>query len=273
MARQGEDDNSFGIPSVHVVDDEKLVDQYAEPIPPGGQMPQLDLAQPPGIDVASGSSFQPMPDYPKPDIVWPALSGSPECGGVDPSNSSPAAPDLAGCGGGFDTPTPDVIQPDWGQPDWASLNQGLKGGSDDISNASINYAPLGEFGPDPAHPDLTDYNNPMGLDFYPESYSNLWQPDPSLDGDAMNPDIPSGIHVIGDPETPDPQLPDLQDPQFSLDLQMDGRPGDMDPSALDAMKGPDDDMTKGVSYDLSYMVQPGSSRRSRHMDLLMDGLK
>ena len=69
MAR---DDNT----SVHVVDDEKLTDTYTEPIPPGGSLPQLNLADSSGFDVASGQSFQAMPDATKPDIVWPTLSGS-----------------------------------------------------------------------------------------------------------------------------------------------------------------------------------------------------
>jgi len=274
MARKEEDDNQFAIPSVHVKSDEQLVDTMAHPTPPGGALPDLNLAESPDFNVASGVSYQPMPDQPKPEIVWPTLSGSPECGGYDPSNPAPAAPNLAGCGGGFDFPADGQLhQPDYGQPDWASLNQGLIGTSDDLAQAKLNYSYGSEFAPDPLNPDLTDYNKPMSMYFYPESYANLWKPDPTLDGDVMNPDIPNGIHGIRDPEQPDPQLPDLQDPQFSLDLQMQGRPGDMDPGAMDAMQGPDLDEVRGVSYDKSYMVQPGSSRRARHMDLLMDGLK
>ncbi len=41
MAR---DDNNFAIPSVNVIDNEKLTDTYTEPIPPGGSLPQLNLA-------------------------------------------------------------------------------------------------------------------------------------------------------------------------------------------------------------------------------------
>lgn len=268
------DDNQYSIPSVHVVDDEKLQDELKHPVPPGGNLPQLNLADSPGFSVASGKSFQAMPEPIKPDIVWPDLSGSSECGGYDPSNPAPPAPGLAGCmDNGFSTPASSPILPDYGLPDFASLNKSLIGTSEDLAQAKIDYSPGGEFGPDPMNPDLTDYRKPMGLDFYPESYSNLWAPDPSLDGDATNPDIPSGIAVINHPEDPDPSVQDLQNPQLELQVKMDGRPGEMDPSALDILhQAPTYDQVKGVSYDLSYMVQPGSSRRARHMDMLMHGL-
>jgi hypothetical protein len=67
-------------------------------------------------------------------------------------------------------------------------------------------------------------------------------------------------------------LPDLQDPQFELQIHMQGRPGEIEQASLDAIKGPDYEMTKGVSYDLSFMTQQGSSNRSRRMDRLYKGL-
>lgn len=272
MARKGEDDNQWAIPSIHVVDDEQLQDSLAHPVPPGGSEPRLNLAESPGFNVASGSSWQAMPDPPRPEITWPSLSGSPDCGGVDHSNPSSPAPDLAGCGGGFSTPASSPILPDYSQPDWGSLNQGLVGNGDDIANAAIHYAPNGKFGPDPMMPDLTSYNHPMGLDFHQTSPSDIFKPDP-VTGDLTDPDIPNGIHVLSNPEAPDPSVPDLQNPELELQIKMQGRPGDMDPSALDIMhQSPDYGATKGVSYDLSYMVQPGSSRRSRHMDMLTHGL-
>jgi hypothetical protein len=267
-----EDQARYAIPSVHVVDDEKLQGQYQEPIPPGGSMPQLGLAGE-GINVASGESFQAQPDPPKPEIVWPSLSGSPDCGGVDPTNSSPPAPDLAGCGGGFSQAASGPILPSYGQPDWSSLNLGLVGGSDDIANSAINYSPGGEWGMDPANPDVTDYRHPMGLEFHQSSPADIFKPDP-VTGDLTDPEIPGGISVIDHPADPDPMVPDLQNPQLTPDVTMQGRPGDMDPGAMDALhNSPDYQNVSGVAYDISPMVQPGSTRRSRHMDLLMDGLK
>ena len=144
-----EDQARYAIPSVHVVDDEKLQGQYQEPIPPGGSMPQLGLAGE-GINVASGESFQAQPDPPKPEIVWPSLSGSPDCGGYDPSNPAPCAPGLAGVDDGYSFPADGAIhQPDYSIPDFNSLNLGLIGSADDIGNASINYSPGGEWGADP----------------------------------------------------------------------------------------------------------------------------
>jgi hypothetical protein len=266
-----EDAARYAIPSVHVVDDEKTQGNWQEPIPPGGQMPDLNLAGSDGFNVASGQSFQTQPDLPRPPITWPTLSGSPDYGGYDATNPSPPAPDLACCTNCTDyMPAQTAIQPDYGCPDWQSLNVALQPYDLD---AGMNLNSGGEWAPDPSNPDLTDYNKPMGLDFYPQSYANLWQPDPVLDADLLSPDIPGGIPVVDHPDLPDPLLPDLQNPQMTPDVVMQNRPGDMDPNALGILtSSPDFQNVSGVSYDLSYMTQPGSSRRSRHMDLLMDGL-
>lgn len=274
MTRPNEDSNQFGIPSVHVVDDEKLVDgaDPAHPTPPGGSLPDLNLAESPGFNVASGVSYQPMPTPVKPDIVWPTAFGNPDMGGTDPENPSPPAPNLAGVGGGVDFPEDGAIhQPDYMEPNWASMNKPLIGGSNDIASANLNYSYGSEFAPDPENPDLTDYCHPRGMDFHQITQADMFKPDPQT-GDLIDYEQPGGIHVLDHPIDPDPQLPDLQDPQFSLDIQMQGRPGEMDPGALDEMKGPDYQEVKGVSYDKSYMVQGGSSRRSRHLDLMMHGL-
>lgn len=268
-----EDEASYAIPSVHVVNDEQLKGSWQEPIPPGGAMPQLGLAG--HFDVASGVAFQAMPDPGKPEIVWPALSGSPECGGYDPSNPSPPAPNLAGVGGGYDFPADGAIhQPDYDQPDWASLNQGLKGSTNDIDNGSITYSPGGEWGADPDLPDLTEYNKPMGLDFHQSSPADIFKPDP-VTGDLRDDDVPGGIAIINHPADEDPPLPDLQNPQLEPQVRMapEDRPGDLAPGAMDILHDtPDYRATKGVSYDLSYMVQGGSTRRSRKMDMLLHGL-
>ena len=98
------------------------------------------------------------------------------------------------------------------------------------------------------------------------------RPDPLL-GDLTAYDIPGGIDVIRSPLETDPMVPDLQMPQLTQDREMEDRPGDLDPSALDEMRqDPTYDQVKNVGYDISYMTQPGSSHRSRKMDLLMNGL-
>ena len=97
-----EDEGRWAIPSVHVVDDERLKGEYQEPIPPRGNLPKLNLAGADGINVASGSSFQAMPDVPRPEIVWPELSSPPESiymMGYESSSPAPPAPNLAGIDG------------------------------------------------------------------------------------------------------------------------------------------------------------------------------
>ena len=268
-----EDKARWAIPSVHVQDDEKIQAPYQEPVPPGGALPQLDLARADGIDAASGQAFQSMPTPEKPEITWPELNGSPECGGYESTNPSPAAPDLACFANRVDySPASGPIAPDHAMPDFASLNKSIRPYNID---AGMDFIPGGEFAPDPDLPDLTAYNKPMGMDFYPTSYNNLWAPDPSLDGDATNSDIPGGIAVFDHPLDPDPPVPDLQSPQIEPDVRMqpEDRPGDMAPGAMGILHGNTDyGATKGVAYDLSYMTQPGSSNRSRRMDRLNHGL-
>ncbi len=69
--------------------------------------------------------------------------------------------------------------------------------------------------------------------------------------------------MVNNPQDPNPSVPDLQNPQFQLAVQMSGRPGDMDPGAFDVLNNsPDVQGLSNVSYDISPMVQPGSTRRS-----------
>ena len=267
-----EDKARWAIPSVHVQDDEQIKGQYKEPVPPGGALPQLDLARADGIDVASGQAFQSMPTPEKPEITWPSLTGSPECGGYDSMNPSPAAPDLACHTNRVNyTVSSGPIAPDHIMPDFASLNVGVKPYNID---AGLDFNPGGEWGPDPANPDLTDYRHPMGIDFHQASPGDIFKPDPQTGG-LIDYDVPGGIAVIDHPELPDPPLPDLQNPSTEPDVRMqpEDRPGDIAPGAMDILHNSADfGATKGVSYDLSYMTQPGSSRRSRHMDMLTHGL-
>jgi hypothetical protein len=278
------DANQFSIPSVHVVDDEKLKGSIEYPMPPGGALPSLDLAQSPGINVASGSSYQPMPDPPRPEITWPELSGTPEeigMMGYDSSNPAPPAPNLAGVDG---VPSPaqlnaepsftvPAILPDYGLPDFASLNVALQ--PYNLVAPGIHMDARAEFDDDPALPDTQDYNQPCGLAIHDDDSPEAWErPDPLL-GDLTAYDLPGGVSVIRSPLEPDPMLPDLQMPQLTQDREMapSDRPGNLDSDALNGMhQDPTYDQVKGVGYDVSFMTQPGSSHRSRKMDLLMHGL-
>jgi len=201
-------------PSIHTKDDTRLAGMPQHPVPPGGRMPDLGLAE---FNVASGSSIQAMPDIPKPTVVWPALSGSTEMLGHDPTNPVPAAPNLAGRDG-IPTSPAGMHGPDYGQPDWGSLNQSLQPG--DFSNpVAADYRP--ENSTEPYSPTGTGYNHPTGLDIQ----TNPFAVDPVLSSYGTT-DLPSGLNAISSPQANDPHLPDLQNPMIGLPVQMKERPGD-----------------------------------------------
>jgi hypothetical protein len=254
----------------------------AYPSPPGGNIPDLNLAGWP----QSGSSIQVMPDPGKPMPVEYPLVGDPTCAGYEPSNPSPSAPNLAGVNGWSPSPAslmPDggmfpggygthtIIQPDYGVP---SSNQPSLQSMSVEPAVSLDVA--AEFQPDPMHPDLTAYNRPYGLDFHNTGgVSDLFKPDPVLQ-DLTNPDIPNGISpVIRNLDQPDPDVPDLQNPQLTPDVHMTTRPGDLDPSALSTMHQ-DPTVQSTVPYPQSHMdgsVATMNNRRRRHFDLLTSGLE
>jgi hypothetical protein len=194
----------------------------AYPAPPGGRTPDLALAVWPN---QQGASIQPMPDPGKPDPVDYVLSGDPTMGGVDPSNSAPPAPNLAGVDGWppepsslmpntrtFPEQTTEVIQPDYGMPD---IDQPGLQPFNQITSGIYLHVPA-EFEADPLMPGITSYNQPYGLAMHnvTSDPADLWQPDPVL-ADLTRPDLPNGITpVIHNPDQPDPLLPELQNPQL-----------------------------------------------------------
>src|SRR5690348_15174881 len=94
------------------------------PLPPGGQMPSLNLAGADDLNVASGSSIQSMPDPGKPVPYTPVLHGNPDMGGIDPQTPIPVL-NLAGVEGvpppsQLVRPDPNrVNMPDFGEPDFS----------------------------------------------------------------------------------------------------------------------------------------------------------
>jgi hypothetical protein len=87
-------------------------------------------------------------------------------------------------------------------------------------------------------------------------------------------EVPSGATVSHDPLAPDPLVPDLQQPQMSLDVEMQERPSDLEPDALQQLHSqPLYQQLDGIPYDQVFMNQSGmNSRLRRHNDLLMGGL-
>ncbi len=242
------------------------------PMPPGGKMPDLNLA---GIDgwmpdVASGSSIEWMPTPPKPPITWPTLSGSPDLGGVDPGNIIPDL-NLAGVDG---VPAPDVVAmpstssqvhlPDYGVPDM--MVPGLQAGRD-LTGPGIDQLP--EWNADPMTPDLSEYRHPHGLDIMQPSVG--MSPDPLVAFDH-----PYGLDMmLNDVTQPDPMVPDLQHPDLTQEVHMSTRPGDLDTSALNVMDGSQTaQLIKDKDYPEVQMDQRGyNNTRSRHMTMMMDGLR
>ncbi len=248
------------------------------PVPLGGNIPQMNLAGVDGFNVASGYARQPMPDPGKPAPYDPVLSGSPECGGYDPANPSPAAPNLAGIEG---MPTkayiadmkPGTWKQNVGGDYIAPSTYNPTTRPYDLTEPGIDYGIGGEFGPDPMLPDLTQYNQPMGLDIHNivGTGDPLWRPDPVL-GDLTDFDVVSGLEVTNHPLDPDPTVPDLQNPQLVQDAHMLDRPGDLDASAIGIMHvDPTHIQDDGESYQSVFMDPTGMNNSRRRRSVLRDG--
>lgn len=240
------------------------------PLPPGGQIPSLNLAGADGLNVASGLSIQSIPDPGKPAPYTPVLHGSPDMGGIDPQTPIPVL-NLAGVEGvpspsQLVRPAPSQINmPDFGEPDFSLP----KLQSYDLTEPGIDYASGSAYAPDPILPDMTEYRHPYGLDIR----NDLFTSDPLIGG-RLDYEQPNGVTVSRDPQDPDPLLPDLQHPQLTQDVHMIERPGDLDPSALEQMHLSSIYQQLGtVPYNQVFMDQSGvNSTQRRHYDLLMRGL-
>ena len=250
------------------------------PVPPGGRVPDLNLAGADQMNVASGNSIlPPMPDPEQPMPYSPVLNGDPNMIGmlgIDPQTPIPSL-DLAGAQG---TPPPDIIAnppittslytpQDYGMPNGA--NPALTGGPGDLTAPAIDYRPA--FQVDPLLPDLTDYRTPIGLDI--RTTGTIIVPDPPI-SDLTRYDTPSGVDINNHPLIPDPLLPDLQDPTLTqqVAMQPEDRPGELDDDALNVMrKDPTHDAVEDTPYIQSFMDQTGqNTTRRRHFDIMMKGL-
>jgi hypothetical protein len=132
------------------------------------------------------------------------------------------------------------------------------------------------FEADPLVPDLMEYDHPIGLDMHPDPQTMdayTQQVDPFL-ADLLAYQQPAGITVIRDFAAPDPLIPDLQHPDLTPEVRMSGRPGDLDPSALDVLHASATyQELEQKTYPGVFMDQSGmNDTRSRHMDLLLRGL-
>lgn len=133
---------------------------------------------------------------------------------------------------------------------------------------------------DPYVGDLLSFDCPRGLDIQAASLNPLVT-------DPVTPDLsaygrPDGL-VMPSLELVDPSLPDLQSPDFSQEVRMPDRPGEMgmgnndedgENDGLDLSPDGDNDDDDGPMppYGQSHMA-PGLSSRQRRMDALYRGLK
>ena len=242
---------------------------------PGGAFPDMNLAGVDGWNVADGREIQaPTPTPNKPMLDMPTVSGSPDWGGIDPSNAIPDL-NLAGVDG---MPAPDVVAspsmnptvilPDFAVPDMAvpALASG------DLTGPGITKRD--EWAADPDVPDLSAYSHPYSLNIVG---NDLMMVDPTS-GDLLQVDQPNGLIVNHGPNSInliDPLVPDLQSPDLAQQVHMRGRPGDLDPSALSVFNGEkDSDDIAGKSYPAMQMDARGNnSNRMRDMTQRMRGLQ
>ena len=136
------------------------------------------------------------------------------------------------------------------------------------------------FAPDPLLPDASAYPRPYALDIY----SGTTLSDPLLTGDIasqeeLNANLASGLGFssvdVQNGFVPDILMPELHSPDLIIplpDVELDGRPGDLDPSALDALHA-NNVQPASSHYPSVWMDQRGmNATRSRHLTLLDDGL-
>jgi hypothetical protein len=127
-----------------------------------------------------------------------------------------------------------------------------------------------EWAPDPYVEDLLQFDQPGGLDITAAT-SNPLAIDPMVQ-DLFEYDRPAGLGMPG-PMTPDPTLPDLQEPELEQEIHMQDRPGDLAGDALDAMH--DDPTYKQIPTRNSkelWMQQKDTRHRTKHMGMLTAGL-
>lgn len=185
------------------------------------------------------------------------------------------------------TKASDTIPPDYAAPDFSipPLTPG------DLGAPNLAFMP--EFTPDPMLPDLDAYAMPASVDvmnqqgIMPEPDYVGHVPDQAeIDaGLDMQPGLGfTQLNATHNATDDDPSVPDLQDPQLTpepadtyppiIDSE-EQRPGQM-ASDAEAMldESPDAAAVADKPYDTVYMDASGNnSRRTRHMDMLVQGLR
>ncbi len=181
------------------------------------------------------------------------------------SAGDPQAGDLVGNQAQIHEPT--FSAPDMSQPQL----QNAAG----LANDGITWLPGEQI--DPALPDLQQYAHPFALDVYSSSTSNAsadepWLSDVLLGNQAPALQTEAGAEALdvlsGQMQTQlhDPLLAKLQPPQLEPEVHMEDHPGSLAADALSALHASPDyqDLPSGVTLANNNLLQPGSTRRTRH---------
>jgi hypothetical protein len=228
------------------------------PIPPGGNVPDLNLAGSNGFNVASGMQTQPMPDPGKPAPIEYALSGSPDMPIPEDINlETDVWPPLPTNTPGTTRNEPTFISPDMAVPVIATYDR---------------------IGPGIDYGDQLEHTTPgsttdMPLDIMTLDGAMLLMPDPALPA-LLKPDVPGGIKIMPDLQI-DPYAPALLKPQFTQETMMDNRPGELTTNAMQVMMTqPLYQQVAEKNYNTVYQDASGmNSHRSRKNTLLEQGLE
>jgi hypothetical protein len=177
------------------------------------------------------------------------------------SAGEPQAGDLAGKSAAINAPT--FTAPNMSQPGL----QGVAG----LADGGIDWNPGVQA--DLALPDLEEYAHPYALDIYSSSSAEPAVDEPWLSDILWGTQVPpleteAGAEPLDvlDGRSLDALKTALEPPQLEPDVRMPDHPGSMAPEALtDLRNSPDyQDLPRGVSMTNNNLLQPGSSRRTRH---------
>ncbi len=247
----------------------------------------------PGSDQGPDSALPPEPGKPSPELPGPEALAALERLGLDPS--VPRQPlNLAGADEALPNPRElaqagepgagDMLNdPAWlNKPTFSApqANPPALQGTAGLADAGIRWFPQGE--PDPALPDLTQYSHPYALDIRSDPLASPGEDDPWL-ADILWGTRPPDLQTeagqtaldVQDRPGQDALVAKLQPPQLEPEARMADRPGDLADDALALLRGSADyqNLPQGVSLANDYMLQPGSTHRTRREALQLLGLE
>lgn len=110
----------------------------------------------------------------------------------------------------------------------------------------------------------------LQLSLWPEDLDALSTERPDPDSpDLTAPDRPAALTLA------DPRVHVMPEPEYTPEVVMRERPGELDPAALEMMLGSAgrEELPPGITYPQLYTAQDEMSRRKRHLGMLELGLE